>query len=139
MANLRPFLLCVDDDPGDREALREYIDILGWNAVFAANGTDGYAHAQVKRYDLIVVDQNMPDLTGLGLVKCIRARSGPNAETPIFLNSRSLTPSITADAANLQVEAIEDKPLLLSRFKATSMRLLREAPGQAAARSNRSL
>lgn len=118
-------LLCIEDDDADLEALRGYTDILGWTAIFARNGIDGYALAKTRRFDVIVTDQNMPGLTGLGLIKVLREGHGPNAQTPVMLNSHSLTPPVLLDAERLNVETVVAKPLLLTDFKNGTQRLAR--------------
>lgn len=125
MKNGQPNLLCVEDDPADREALRDYVDILGWNASFSTSGIQGHARAMQTRFDVIVTDQNMPGLTGLGLVACLRHGKGPNARTPVLLNTQLLTPDVLERAQQLQIEAVVEKPLMLTSFKERIHRLLR--------------
>ena len=110
-------ILCVADDPVDVRTILEIVDDFGWSATLASNGLDGYAFAQTERYDVIVTDQNMEDLTGLGLFKCIRTGNGPNAKTPFLLNSWNFTPEVVREAEMMKVEALVAKPLLTQHIK----------------------
>lgn len=123
-------LLCVEDDPADARLLKNIVDSLGWSATYATNGLDGYAFAQTKRFDVIVTNQTMPDLPGLGLFKCVRTGHGPNSATPFLLNSRSFTSEIIELVLKFKVEAVVEKPLLKSHLKDQLLRLSR---GQSAA------
>ncbi|MEM7060362.1 MAG: response regulator [Pseudomonadota bacterium] len=121
-------LLCVEDDPVDVRTLLEIINEFGWTATFATNGLDGYAFAQTERFDVIVSDQNMEDLTGLGLFKCVRSGNGPNSQTPFVLNSWSFTPEIIRSAEEMQVDALVAKPLLKMHVKQHLNSLVGPAP-----------
>ena len=117
MDDKRLNLLCVADDPADIHSIQELINALRWTATFASNGLDGYAFAKTSRFDVIVTDQDMTDLPGLSLFKCIRTGNGPNAGTPFLLTGRSFTPEIVQSANEMQIEAVVEKPLLRSHLK----------------------
>ena len=112
-----PNILCVEDDPADQEALRGYADILGWPMTFAMNCAEGYERANSRRYDVILTDQNMPDCSGLDLIRKIRSSDGPSKNTPVLLNSWGLSDSVRAIAQALAVNVVLPKPVLLSTFK----------------------
>jgi len=121
-------VLCVEDNPVDARTLIEIIEDLGWSATHASNGLDAYAFAQTERYDIIVTDQNMEDLSGLGLFKCVRTGNGPNAKTPFLLNSASFTPEIIREAERMEVEAVIAKPLLKSLTMENLTHLVAQGP-----------
>lgn len=113
----RLHILTIDDDPADREALREYAEILDWDMSFAVNFTEGLALANAISFDVIIVDQNMPDSTGLDLIRQIRQESGRNCVTPVLLNSWGMCETIELAAQSIAVERTLQKPMLLSIFK----------------------
>ena len=120
-------LLCVVNDAADTRNLEDIVKTLRWTATFASNGLDGYAFAMTKRFDVILTDQDIDDLTGLGLFKCIRTGNGPNAATPFLLNSRRFTPEIIQAANEMKVEALVEIPLLRSHLKDLLPKLVRGA------------
>lgn len=110
-------LLCIVGDSADMRNLSEIVNALGWTATFASNGLDGYAFAMTKRFDVILTDQDMDDLPGLGVFKCVRTGNGPNSATPFLLNSREFTSEIIQTANEMQVDALVEIPLLQSHLK----------------------
>lgn len=58
----------------------------GYQVVEAVDGQDAYEKAQQQRFDLVLTDQNMPRLDGLGLTR--KLRDHPNfVSTPILVLS----------------------------------------------------
>ncbi len=68
-------ILMVDDSKTMLRIEKNVLQKLGLNAeiVEAYDGEDGWEKYQQDKYDLIMVDWNMPKMTGIELVKKIRA------------------------------------------------------------------
>lgn len=118
-------ILCVEDDPADREALRNYGEIIGWRIEFAHSCADGLKLALAAPYDVMVIDINMPDFSGLELIEKLRSTGGPNQSTPIMIYSGAVSGSIRMIAQSLKVETIVLKPMLLTNFKDKIRKLTR--------------
>lgn len=118
-------LLCVENDDIDQRQLREMIGSLNWSAIYASNGLDGYAYAQTQRFDAIIANQKMPDLTGLGMFKCVRKGNGPNAQTPFLISSWEFTQDDLSAARDLGVEALAVKPFVRSHLRDQILHLCR--------------
>lgn len=68
-------VLVVDDESGVREVARAMLDASGMEAAVAANGDEALAHIDDgERYDVILIDRTMPDMSGLEVADAIRAR-----------------------------------------------------------------
>ncbi|WP_435106187.1 hybrid sensor histidine kinase/response regulator [Arhodomonas sp. AD133] len=69
-------VLVVDDEASVREFLRDLLESRGFTVTLAANGEDGRHQVENEpgAFDLIVTDQIMPQLTGLGMSEALRAR-----------------------------------------------------------------
>ena len=76
-------ILCVEDDPAEREVLLSYAEILSRQLQIASTYAEGLAKATSTRFGVTVKNQDLPDATGLHLVKVIRAASGPNCSKPV--------------------------------------------------------
>lgn len=84
-------LLCEDDENLGM-LLREYLQSKGYIAELCADGDAGYRAFQKSKFDLCILDINMPKKDGLTLAGEIRAI---NSDVPvIFLTARTLKEDI---------------------------------------------
>jgi two-component system, chemotaxis family, chemotaxis protein CheY len=71
--------LVVDDSPTMRRIVSNSLQQLGWNnLVEAEDGKDAVGKLESDKFDFVITDWNMPNMTGLELTKYIR--SEPNLE-----------------------------------------------------------
>lgn len=77
-------ILTVDDSASIRQMVSFTLKSAGYEVVEAADGNQGLAKAQAARFDLVLTDQNMPGLDGLGLIRALR-RLPAYATTPILM------------------------------------------------------
>lgn len=67
-------ILVVDDSGVMRRIITRSLESFGASAVFeAVDGADGFAVFNEHAFDLVVTDWNMPNRSGLDLVRDIRA------------------------------------------------------------------
>lgn len=77
-------ILAVDDSPSMRKMVSFTLTGAGYNVVEAVDGMDALEKAEAQHVDLILADQNMPRLDGIGLTK--RLREHPRFKnTPILI------------------------------------------------------
>ncbi len=65
-------ILAVDDSPSMRKMVSFTLTGAGYQVVEAVDGVDAYEKAQAQSFDLVLTDQNMPRLDGLGLTRKLR-------------------------------------------------------------------
>ena len=66
--------LVVDDFQTIRLILRKYLGKIGFNVVEAADGVEGIARLrEMSQTDLVLVDWNMPNMSGVDFVRAVRA------------------------------------------------------------------
>jgi DNA-binding response OmpR family regulator len=70
-----PRVLVIDDDPGIRDLLKEYLDARGFVTATAPDGPEGLRAADADRHDLVVLDVMMPGMDGLEVLRTLRATS----------------------------------------------------------------
>jgi two-component system, NtrC family, response regulator HydG len=66
-------LLVADDDPGLRESLQRTLTRAGYRVVLASDGRAALGQLQAGGVDLVLTDLKMPGLTGLELLRAIKA------------------------------------------------------------------
>lgn len=77
-------ILAVDDSPSMRKMVSFTLSNAGYNVVEAVDGEDAYEKAKANAIDLVLADQNMPRLDGLGLTR--KLRGDPNFKSiPILI------------------------------------------------------
>jgi CheY-like chemotaxis protein len=83
----RPRVLVVDDQAINRAAVEMILEALDADIVEAADGEEAVSLFADSRFDLVVMDVEMPRLDGLAAVRAIRylEREEGRAHTPIFM------------------------------------------------------
>lgn len=95
-------ILVAEDNPSNRRLIRILLQRLGHHVEFASNGHQAVAQAATRRYDLIMMDIQMPDLDGRAATVQIRAqeKSRNTRRVPII--------AVTADALTESCQACLD-------------------------------
>ena len=77
-------ILVVDDESGVRELVSDVLELEGYEVTVAVDGLDALAHIRKRKFDLYVLDINMPKIDGLVLLEKVRSAGDP---TPALLLS----------------------------------------------------
>ncbi len=100
-------ILVVDDDPSMRIALMETVKRLGYTVQGAADGTEALERITRFRPWLVLTDLRMPRLTGLDLIKEMKARA---PQTTIVLMTAYGTIETAVEAMKLGASEYLLKP-----------------------------
>ena len=106
----------VDDDDAVRDSLQFLLEAAGFPVVTYGSAAQFLDQAQICNLSCLVVDQHMPEQTGLQLVSSLR-RLGKTL--PIALITGSPSPDLLRLADELGVAKVLEKPLddeVLLRF-----------------------
>ncbi|SDT01521.1 response regulator [Pseudomonas granadensis] len=66
-------LLIVDDNAATRYALRRRLERHGYTVLEAGTGSDGLALIESEALDALILDVNLPDMSGFDIVRLLRA------------------------------------------------------------------
>jgi signal transduction histidine kinase len=77
-------VLIIDDSAADRALLRSILGRAGYTVHDVAKGHDVIRHAREIRPHVIILDVNLPDMSGLDVCRAIRAER-ENANIPVLL------------------------------------------------------
>ncbi|MEJ7138161.1 response regulator [Amphibiibacter pelophylacis] len=79
-----PTILAVDDSASMRQMVSFTLKNAGYDVTQAVDGQEAYEKASQQDFDLVLTDQNMPRLDGIGLTKKLREHPKFKA-TPILI------------------------------------------------------
>jgi len=82
----RPIILVVDDDAPILLLMRNLLREFGFEPVAANSGEEAIAEARNRTPDLILLDRNMPGMSGDEVVRAMRSDEGLS-EVPILILS----------------------------------------------------
>ena len=77
-------ILAVDDSATMREMVSFVLESAGYRVIEAEDGAQGLDRATANSVDLVITDQNMPNMDGLTLVRSLRELRDYKS-TPILL------------------------------------------------------
>ena len=69
-------ILVVDDDAGARMLIRSALQPFGFEVVLAVDGADALQRFRAGAFDLVILDVDMPDMTGYEVCTALRAEVG---------------------------------------------------------------
>jgi two-component system, chemotaxis family, chemotaxis protein CheY len=110
-------VLVVDDMPTIRRMLRQMLQHLGVKGDIqeAGDGQENWEALQERPFDLVVFDINMPRMSGLDLLRHLRA-TPQYQTTPFLMISGEVSEDIVAASAESEVD-----DYLLKPFKIDSL------------------
>jgi CheY-like chemotaxis protein len=116
-------VLCVDDDPGIRDLLKEFISSLGHRVITAVDGIDALEKLADGHFDIVVTDINMPRMDGIELIKRIKTEF--DDVDIIVITAYAMTYKYT-DIIALGASDFISKPFNIDELEAKLNRILRE-------------
>jgi len=88
MSSNRINILLAEDDDASQKLIRYIIEKYGWEIDMAANGTEALDKLNGKKYDILLLDINMPQINGLELLDIIKSNAGfKNYDLPVIVIS----------------------------------------------------
>lgn len=82
-------ILTVDDSPSIRRMVRMTLQEAGYDVIEGVDGQDGLEKATSSHVDAIIVDQNMPRLDGIGMIRALRQHPNGQGVPVVVLSTES--------------------------------------------------
>jgi DNA-binding response OmpR family regulator len=120
---MKKTILVVDDDPQIRESLRKVLRAEGYEVVLAENGQEGIRQFYAGRFDLLLLDVSLPDMSGWDVYGTV---ASINPFLPIIIITGKDEQHELAVLAG--AGALIEKPLDVPRLLETVRELLAESP-----------
>lgn len=115
-------ILVVEDDQKIREFLRSSLEAECFSVDATGSGSEGYELAQLNHYDLIILDNILPGMTGLEICAALRHEG---RITPILILSVQAETDTKVQAFDAGADDYLTKPFSLQELNARIRALLR--------------
>ena len=115
----------VEDDEQVAALFASTLEDAGHEAVVCHNGGDGLAAIRVQRPDVVFLDVRMPGMTGIEVLRAIRA---VDPALPVILVTGHATAGEIEQARGLGVTEVVEKPYILNEFAAALSRIAARPP-----------
>jgi CheY-like chemotaxis protein len=108
MAN--ELILIVEDDDNSRKLLRDSLQVMGYETAEAANGELGIQIARERRPALILMDIQMPGISGFDALRSLRSDAMTRA-IPVIAVTASVMGAQQNEVLQAGFDALESKPV----------------------------
>jgi len=98
----------VDDDDAVRDSLRLLLETAGFSVATFGSAAQFLREAEPAGLKCLLIDQHMPEVTGLQLATTLRERG---IRTPIALITGSVSSGLFRQAHELGIDQVMEKPL----------------------------
>lgn len=121
-------VLVAEDNEVNRLVIVRHLEKLGCTVDVAINGREAVEAAERKRYAIIFMDLQMPEMDGFQATSIIRMREGQQVHTPIIAVSAHAEPEFVARAVQVGIDAHIAKPIV--RAKLAELLALLSSPSE---------
>lgn len=85
-------ILVAEDHAVSRKIIGALLHQFGAEAAFAADGREALDLLTETRFDAVLMDLQMPELSGISVMRALKAKPGPNQDTPVIALTAAAMP-----------------------------------------------
>ncbi len=126
-------VLMVEDHPVNQKVLSHQLDEMGLSYAIAVNGTQALERLADARFDLVLMDWQMPEMDGLEATRRIRQLPGDNGRLPVIALTANASTGFRDTCLAAGANDYLSKPYTESALTALLAQWLPAAPDQAPA------
>ena len=104
-------ILVVEDNRTNQKVIEKMLGRAGHRIAIAANGQIALDMLEQERFDLVLMDINMPVVDGVEATRRLRARERPEDATPVVALTADVTPRTRARCAEAGMNDCLTKPV----------------------------
>lgn len=119
-------IMLVEDDRPLAEALTTLLVAAGYAVDTVHDGASAEALGAAERFDLVILDLNLPEMDGLSVLRALRAR---NDDAAVMILTARGAPEDRVRGLNLGADDYLTKPFDVAEFEARVRSLLRRQAG----------
>ena len=128
-ADGRPLkVLHVDDDPMNLRVVQEILGAFGHQGVMANSGEEALERLATEAFDIMLIDIHMPVMTGIDVVRFLRASGGSQSDIPVVALTADVYSRRPAEYLALGFNDFVSKPILVSTLMETIKRCIQTQP-----------
>jgi two-component system chemotaxis response regulator CheY len=116
--------LIIDDNIALARVTQFALSRAGFDTVVAGNGRLALERAAAQQFDIVISDQQMPEMTGLEFIRAMRNLPGYAATPVILLTAKGLELELPRLQQELAIDAVFPKPFSPSAVVETACQLL---------------
>ncbi len=126
--HIKGHVLIVEDEAVNALVAQGYLGELGCSSVWVASGTEAIARTASERFDLIMMDLNMPVMDGFETTSLIRQREDTSHRTPIVALTAHGAMECRETCLRSGMDDLLGKPYTLEDFAIVLRRWIKTAP-----------
>ena len=123
----QPKVLVIDDEPGVRELISESLRISEITAVQAADGLEALSLLRREKFDLLILDINMPKLDGLALLEKLRTEG---MSVPVLMLSARADKTDINQGLRIGADDYLTKPFSIEELVLRVKAIMRRSKGE---------
>ena len=116
-------VLIVEDNEKNMKLARDVLQAKGYRTLEAVTGEEGVSLAKEKLPDLVLMDIQLPGISGIEAFRQIRADER-TSRIPVVALTASVTPTDRSAISAAGFDAFVSKPISLKEFLDTVQRLV---------------
>ncbi len=120
-------ILIVDDNVALARVIQFAMDSAGFETVTASNGRIAFELASESQFDMVITDQQMPEMTGIDLCSSLRSMPEYKNCPIILLTAKGLELELPSLQDEYEIDATFSKPFSPSALVKTANELLAAA------------
>ncbi|MGZ3253751.1 MAG: response regulator, partial [Burkholderiaceae bacterium] len=133
-------VLVAEDNLTNQKVISKILERAGHQCILVNNGEEALDQLEVQDFDVIVLDMNMPLMTGVEAAKAYRFMHPSKAErVPIVMLSADVTTEAKQEVFDAGINEFLPKPIQVTQFLETLNRLVTEAGGEHATGVSRAI
>ena len=108
-------ILIVEDNEKNLKLVRDVLQVKGYATIEAINAEDGIELASARKPDLILMDIQLPGMSGIDALKVLRSNAG-TASIPVIAVTASVMQQDRKQIMEAGFNAYVGKPINLKEF-----------------------
>jgi two-component system cell cycle response regulator DivK len=120
-------ILIIEDNDKNLKLVRDVLQVKGYATAEAGNAEDGIVLARERKPDLVLMDIQLPGMSGIDAIGVLRADPA-TAAIPVVAVTASVMPQDRNKITEAGFDAYVGKPINLKEFLDTVRKMLETSP-----------